>query len=95
MNPEQIERLFKAARAEPAPIPGEGFERRVLSAIAREPTEATVAELISRLLSRLAASAAVVIVLCVAADICLSNFVQPDFNSGLTQLAEQWLFAAN
>ena len=95
MNPEQIKQLFKAARAEPAPIPGEGFERRVLRAIAWEPGEAAVPELISRLLPRLAASATAVIVLCVAADICLSNFVQPDLNSGLTQLAEQWLFAAN
>lgn len=95
MNQEQINRLFKAARAEPAPIPGESFERRVLRTIAREPTASTVPELVSRLLPRLAASAGLVIVLCFAADIFLSNFVQPDLNFGLTQLAEQWLFAAN
>jgi len=93
MNQKQIERLFKAARSEPAPLPEENFEARVMRAIRREPAEMTLLEQLSRLLPRLAAAAAAVIFLCIAADVCLSNFVQPDMDSGLTQLAEQWLFA--
>ena len=51
-------------------------------------------EQLSAMLPRLAAGAAVVIALCLATDLCLSSFVQPDLSAGLNQLAEQWLFAA-
>ena len=94
MNEKQIETIFKAARREPAPVPTAGFERRVIRAVADETPQATLLEQLSSLLPRLAASAALVIALCVAVDVCLSKFVQDDLDSGLTQLAQQWLFAA-
>ena len=94
MNEKQIERLLKAARGEPAPLPPENLERRVLRAIHHEPAQTSLMDHLSRLLPRLAATAALIIVICAAADVCLANLVQPDLDSGLTQLAEEWLFAA-
>jgi len=94
MNEKQIERLLKAARGEPAPLPPKDLERRVLRAIHHERRETSLVDHLSRLLPRLAASAALMIVLCLAADFCLANLLQPDLDSGLTQLAEEWLFAA-
>jgi len=67
-----------------------------MRAVRREPMEqgTSLFEQLSALLPRLAAGAAMVIALCAAADFCLSNFIQPDLTSGLSQLADEWLFAA-
>ena len=94
MNEKQIERLLKVARGEPAPVPPENLERRVMRALHQVPPETNLADQLSRLLPRLTASTALMIVLCGAADVCLANLIQPDLDSGLTQLAEEWLFAA-
>ena len=59
-------------------------------------TEAgSLLEQLSRLFPRIAVSTAVVIVLCVAADYGLARRAPADLTDSLTELSEQWLFAAN
>jgi len=96
MNEKQIEELFRAARAESPPDPAANLELNVMRAIRSHSAgqEPSLVEIFASLAPRLAAGAGLMLALCVAADFCLSNFVQPDLSSGLNQLAEQWLFAA-
>ena len=71
------------------------FAGNLLRAIRHESGVSTVSlfEQLSGLFSRLAMASAFAITLCVAADYCLSNFIQPDLSTSATEISEQWLFA--
>lgn len=100
MKDRKLNQLFRAAAKDTPPGAAPGFENLVLAAI-REPavrreTEAgSLLEQLSRLFPRIAVSTAVVIVLCVAADYGLARRAPADLTDSLTELSEQWLFAAN
>jgi hypothetical protein len=95
MNEQKLQKLFNAARDEPAQGPAAGFEARVMRALRREPRPEpfSLAEQLGELFPRLALAAAMVIGLCVAADLCLSAFVQADLSASVAEASEQWLFA--
>ena len=73
MNEKKIKKLFTAARQEPAPVGPPDFAATVLRAVRHEPTAAvfrpfSVLEQLNFWFPRLALAAAVVIVLCAAAN---------------------------
>lgn len=100
MKDRTLNQLFRAAAKDTPPGAAPGFEQLVLAAI-REPevrpeTDAgSLFEQLSRLFPRIAGAAAVVMVLCVAADYGLASRAPADLTDSLTELSEQWLFAAN
>ena len=95
MNEQKLQKLFSSARSEPAPGPAAGFEARVMRALRREsrPAAFSLADQVGDLFPRMALAAAMVIGLCVAADLCLSAFVQGDLSASVAEASEQWLFA--
>ena len=95
MNERKLQKLFNSARNQPVPGPALGFEARVMRALRREPRPAPVslADQLGELFPRLALTVAMVIGLCVAADLCLSAFVQPDLAASAAEASEQRLFA--
>ncbi len=100
MNDRKLNQLFRAARQDQPPVADADFEARVLRAL-RQPEAGTESgsvslwEQLSGLFPRVAGVAAMVIVLCVALDYGLSSRATADLTDDLTELSEQWLFAAN
>ena len=98
----KLQQLFESARNEPMPQPGEEFVsglmrevgRGVLTAPRTDFDSPSILDQLASLFPRLAMASILGIALCVAADYCLANFVQPDFSSSAAELSEQWLFAA-
>lgn len=95
MNDKKMQKLISAAQAEPAPQLAPGFETRLMYALRREgkPDAASLFDQLGELFPRLALAAALVIGVCVAADVCLSTLGPMDLSEGVTQVSEQWLFA--
>ena len=95
MKNRRLEKLFRAARSEPAPVAADGFASRVLRRARQDqpPETASISDQLGELFPRLAPVAAGLIGLCVAADFCLATFVQPDLFAGVAEASEQWLFA--
>ena len=96
MNKRKLNRLFELARGEPAPVPREDFVADVLRAVRREPPvmapePLTISDQLNRLFPRLVFAAALVIVLCVAADFGLTAAGMPGLRDGLSQISAQWL----
>jgi len=94
-----LNRLFAAARSEPAPAPPAGFAGDVLRAVRSEPAPGPAAgpsvfAQLDRLFPRLALAAAAVIVLCVAADRGLTAAGFPDIGDGVAQVTSQLTFDA-
>ena len=100
MNDRKLNQLFRAARQEAPPPPAPGFEHLVLAAIrqpapSHEVESSSLLEQLGNLFPRMALAAAVVIAACVVADYGLSVQARADLTDNLTELSEQWLFAAN
>jgi hypothetical protein len=95
MNEEKLQRLIGAARAEPAPEVSPGFEARLMHALRRDERSnpASLFDQLGELFPTVSLAAALVIGLCVAADLCLSTLGPMDLSEGVTQVSEQWLFA--
>jgi hypothetical protein len=95
MNEQKLQKLISAARAEPAPVLSPGFETQVMHALRREEKAelASLFDQLGELVPRLALAAALVIGMCVAAEVCLSTLGPMDLSEGVTQVSEQWLFA--
>jgi len=95
MTENKIRKLLTSARKETAPAPAPGFEARVMAAVRQAPRPEAVSVFgqLNDLFPRLAVAAAVLIGLCVAADLCASALEPPDLAAGVAQLSEQWLFA--
>ena len=95
MNEHKLQRLVSAVRAEPAPVLSPGFETRVMRALRNEDRAepGSLSDQLGELFPRLALAAALVIGLCVAADLCLSTLAPMDLSESVTQVSEQWLFA--
>jgi hypothetical protein len=97
MNENKLKQLFASARNDTAPAPSADFAGDVLRAVRREPLPGlaesfSVREQLNALFPRLALAAAVVIVLCVAADWGLTAAGVPGISDGATQLTSQFLF---
>jgi hypothetical protein len=97
MNDDRLKKLFEAARTETPPSAPEGFDVRVLAAVRREHRAAPVSvwEQIGALFPRLAVAASLMIALCLAADFCWSAMQPSNLASDVSELSDQWLFAAN
>lgn len=98
MKPDKLDRLLAAAaKADPAK-PGAAFAGDVLRAIRRDPAPApaaaTFADQLAALLPRIALATALIVVCCVAADLALDSLGRTSLSAGVTELSEQWLFAA-
>ena len=95
MNERKLQKLFAAARSEPAPAPAAGFDSRVVRAIQRELKAGPVSvfDHLDRLLPRLAWAAVLAIGLCVAGDFGLAALHLPGLSDGVAEISEQWLFA--
>ena len=97
----KLEQLFQFARSAPAPQPSESFASDVMREVERgvptAPRNAfgsiSIFYQLAGLFPRLAMASVLMITLCVAADYCLSNFVQRDISTSAAELSEQWLFA--
>lgn len=100
MNDRKLNQLFRAARRDAPPVPEPGFDNLVLAALRRSgeasvPAKISWFEQLGAWLPRLAGAAALSIALCVAADYGLTALAAADLTDSLTELSEQWLFAAN
>jgi hypothetical protein len=100
MNDRKLNQLLRAARKETPCSPAPGFENLVLAALRQPGVTSTTGDVplfdqLGAWFPRLAAAAALLIVLCVAADFGLAAYAAADLTDSLTELSEQWLFAAN
>jgi hypothetical protein len=98
MNQRKLNKLFSAARSQPAAQPTEQFARHVLTAIRREPRQAPIGFLFDQLtllFPRLAWAAALVIGFSLATELYFSVNGAASLTADLVELAEQWRFAAN
>ena len=97
MNNERLRKLFRLARTETPPAPPEGFDARVLAAIRRErrAAPASLWEQLGELFPRFATAAVLVIAVCALADFYFSATQPSSLAADVTELSEQWLFAAN
>ena len=95
MNQDQWDRLFRAASAEPAPLPPAGFALRVLAAVRLEarPRSISLFEQLAELFPRVAGAAALVLALCAGTDLYLSNLGPADLSAGIAEASDQWFFA--
>ena len=94
MNEDKLKKLFAAARNESAPLPPADFVADMLRAVRREPegrgaAAISIFEQLNVLFPRLALAAAVVIVLCVAADFGFTSAGLPELDDGAAQLSAQ------
>ena len=98
MNDKKLKQLFDSERNEVAPAPSAEFAADVLRAVRREPPlqpeSFSIFDQLNFLFPRLALAAAVVIVLCVAADFGLTAAGLPDVGDGAAQATAQFLFNA-
>jgi len=96
MNENKLKKLFASAQQEIVPAPPEDFAADVLRAIRHEP-QITGAETFSLfdqlnlLFPRIAVAAAVIILLCVAADYGATAAGMPGLEDGAAQLSAQQL----
>jgi hypothetical protein len=100
MNEKKLNQLFSAAAKELPPSPEAGLENLVLSAIHREQRKGAIGttslfDQLGALFPRLVWVAALVMVLCVAADFGLSAAGVPSLTDGVAQISDQWLFTNN
>lgn len=97
MKPDKLDKLFTAVARADSPKPETDFAADVMRAIQREAHIAppTLTEQIAALLPRVAFAAALLIAVCFAADLALDSLGDTSLSGGLTQISEQWLFAAN
>ena len=98
MNEKKLKQLFAAARNDVAPQLPEGFADDMARLARREPAPAralvsSVWDNLNRLFPRLAAGAALIIVLCFAADRALTAAGVPGLADGAAQVTSQDLFA--
>ncbi len=96
MDQKKIEALFRSAQGVLPPSAAGGFTarlmRQVRGAAQVEPLGWT--EQLLAFWPRLAAGAVAVILLCATAEIWTAMTAAQDFESGVTAISEQWLFAA-
>lgn len=93
-----MNQLFAAARQESAPVPPADFAADVLHAVRREPAlppeTFSIFDELNGLFPRLALAAAVLIVLCLAADLGLTAAGLPEVGDGAAQAAAPFLLNA-
>jgi hypothetical protein len=98
MKPDPLDKLFAAAAKAPPPVPSADFAADVLRAVRRPPSReaapATFADQLAALLPRIAVATALIVACCAAADFALDSLGRTSLSAGVTQLSEQWLFAA-
>jgi hypothetical protein len=97
MNERKLQKLFESARNEPPPVPPENFSVRVASALRRDqrPGPVSLWDQIGQLFPRLAFTAAIIIGLCLVAEFYVSTNDSSSLSVEVSQISEQWLFAAN
>jgi len=97
MTDFKLRQLFDQARKEALPVPPPDFEFETLRRIRAEqrPASATVFDQLNALFPRLALAAVLMIALCVAGDLWFSSAADSDLASGVAQVSENWLFAAD
>lgn len=95
MNEEKINKLFRAVRAESAPEVPFHFSQSVLASIRRgvRPLRYSLADQLSALFPRIALSAAVIVMLCMAADIYVFETDTPLAATVEQVAADEWLVA--
>ena len=95
MRNDKLERLFKSAKAEPAPRGEPGFEKRVMNALLQERRAELISvwDQLNALFPRLAIAATIVIFLSVAADWTAESLAGADLAASAIQISEDWLFA--
>jgi len=99
MDENKLTRLFAAARNESAPAPPDGFAAEFLRLLGRElrsgpSATASLWDQLDALFPRLALAAAVVIVLCLAADWGVTAAGLPGISDGTAQVATQYFLDA-
>lgn len=97
MNENKLKRLFAMARQETPPEPDPDFASEMLRAIRQEPAAAEsrswdMVEQLNDLFPRAAVAAAVIIGLCVAADLGLTAAGWPELGDGAAQMSSEYLF---
>jgi hypothetical protein len=97
MNDEKLKKLFELARGETAPVPPEGFDARVVRALARETKDAPVSlwDQIEALFPRVVMGAALVMALCLLGDFCFSAAYPTGLSGEVNEISEQWLLGAD
>ncbi|MFI5356504.1 MAG: hypothetical protein ACHQ4G_04135 [Opitutales bacterium] len=95
MKDRRLPQLFAAARGSPpAEVPAD-FSARVMAAVRAQPVRpvASAWDEVDRLFPWLAATAVLVMALCLAVDYSHAAMAGPDLADGAVQLLEQWLLA--
>ena len=97
MKDKKLNRLFEAARSQPAPAPSENFADDVLHAVRREPSpnRDSLLEQLTALFPRLAFAAVLAIGLFIGSDFLMTAFNLPSLSDGVAQLSDQWLLIGN
>ena len=97
MNDKKLKKLFELARGETAPVPPQGFDARVIRALARETPSVPVSfwDQIEALFPRIAMSAALVVLLCLVGDFCYSTAYPAGISGDVNEISEQWLLGSN
>jgi hypothetical protein len=97
MNDEKLKKLFELARAEAAPIPPEGFDSRVIRALASEIPAPPISlwDQIEALFPRVAMGTALVMLICLLGDFCYSAAYPAGLSGDVNEISEQWLLGSN
>jgi hypothetical protein len=95
MKKNRLEKLFHMAKGESVHKARTGFEIRVMRAIRQEvPAQpASLLDQLNALFPRLALACAMCILLCLSAEVVLTNASRTDLVSGVASISEDWLFA--
>jgi hypothetical protein len=94
MKKDKLSELFRIARAESPPAAPERFEHEVMRAVGRQTNcePVSLVDQLGALFPRLTLAAAAVIVCC---SLILSSTGQSSLGDKVTELSQQWLFAAD
>ena len=95
MKDRRLRQLFAAARGAPPPAVPADFSARVLAAVRAQPVRPAPSawDELDRLFPWLAATAILVMVLCLAVDYSHAAMTGPDLADSAVHLLEQWLLA--
>jgi hypothetical protein len=97
MKKNKLDELFRAARTEPLPAAPADFEGDVIRAIQAQPHPKTPSlfDQLDALFPRLAIASTAVIACCALLVLGSAAFGESNLADKVTELSEQWLFAAN
>src|SRR5256885_3843271 len=98
MKASRIRKLIEAARVAPPVAPPPGFASRVVGVVKREPRRLgpeSVFDSLASLFPRLAWAAVLVIGLCAAVELCVSDKGPDNLSLNIAAVAQHWLFTAD